>query len=705
MTDWRDHILQHFAEPTHRLTLVADPDGLLLEEGLLAAIRARGFDLLPFEDPVAFRHAYESGYRQHWDETQPTDLVVILRSPQSSLQTLPYDLLQSGRTLHFSLPELFPKLSYPVVSALDPAHLQPLYATYQGYHGLEMGDRASKLFILKHVFGVVPELIKTPADLLKLLLARHVRAEVAPPMLDELLLEKLRQNSGFDDWPLEKLLHSAADFFAFLQERWRGFLAAQQPTVGHASSAAKEARADYASAEALPFADPEVRVYLNTLFIEGKLKPLSLPEGWQVEEWAQVGVKGRPNLEGALRFNHLLQHLAQALPDPDAPHKDWLHFAEGWAELVVLRHRHPEGLAEKDLNKFETLHLKVEARFARWMLDRYHTLHNQPHLPRPVMVHQVPHYLAACRREGTASRLALVVVDGLALDQWHVIREVWAEEEQPWSVQGGSLFAWAPTLTPISRQATFAGVAPQFFPVSWQTTNQESARWSRFWAEHGLPAAAAGYARNLGTKDVAGAAADPVVQPGTEDPLEPEVLTLIEDDRLQVVGLVVNTVDNIGHGMQLGTAGMHQQIRLWLTHDRYLTRLVARLLAENFTVFLTSDHGNVWTRGLGRPNEGVLVETRGQRARVYTDPAFLASARQQFQSGADLLSAEAGKLPAPPIEVMEWTNVGLPEGVHVLLASGLNAFLNAGEQAICHGGIALEEVIVPFIEINKLRRS
>jgi hypothetical protein len=134
MTDWRHYILQHFTEPAHRLTLVADPDGLLLEEELLAEIRTRGFDLLPFEDAIAFRYAYESSYRQHWDDDQPADLrsgrrvVVILRSPLASLQTLPYDLLQTGRTLHFSLPDLFPRLSYPVVSALDPADLQALHS-------------------------------------------------------------------------------------------------------------------------------------------------------------------------------------------------------------------------------------------------------------------------------------------------------------------------------------------------------------------------------------------------------------------------------------------------------------------------------------------------------------------------------------------------------------------------------------------------
>jgi hypothetical protein len=67
-------------------------------------------------------------------------------------------------------------------------------------------------------------------------------------------------------------------------------------------------------------------------------------------------------------------------------------------------------------------------------------------------------------------------------------------------------------------------------------------------------------------------------------------------------------------------------------------------------VYLTFDHGNVWTRGIGWPKEGVLVETRGQRARVYADPVF----------------AQLGKGQSPT--AVEWTYVGLPEQVHVLLA-------------------------------------
>jgi len=70
-------------------------------------------------------------------------------------------------------------------------------------------------------------------------------------------------------------------------------------------------------------------------------------------------------------------------------------------------------------------------------------------------------------------------------------------------------------------------------------------------------------------------------------------------------------------------------------------------------------------------------------ARIYTDPAFLALARQQSPTA------------------IEWTNMGLPAQLRILLAPQLDAFLNVDHHAVCHGGVALEEVIVPFIQISR----
>ena len=166
---WRDTILDEFVPNVSKLTLVADPDGLLTEERLALALRQRGFELIEFNDPIEFRYAYESNYRSIWDRGEHTDLVVILRLQDTEMESLPYDLLQAGRKLAFNLGDLFPNMSYPVIESLDRSLLDALYDAQAAFAPERMGDNATRDFILRHVFGIAAELLTSPVDLLRAL--------------------------------------------------------------------------------------------------------------------------------------------------------------------------------------------------------------------------------------------------------------------------------------------------------------------------------------------------------------------------------------------------------------------------------------------------------------------------------------------------------------------------------------------------------
>jgi hypothetical protein len=213
MNSWRDYILKEFTPHVARLTLVADPDGLLLEEGILEGIRERNFELLSFDDHIAFRYAYESNFRARWDRGEHTDLVVVVRSQENDLKSLPYDLLQAGRKLRFSLGDIFPNLSYPVIAALDRSDLDAVYEAQVRHAPGKLGDNATKEFVLRHVFGIAPELIKQPSDLLRVLLRCHSTEERIPRELETRLIQLLWQNSEFADWPLETLVTDREAFF------------------------------------------------------------------------------------------------------------------------------------------------------------------------------------------------------------------------------------------------------------------------------------------------------------------------------------------------------------------------------------------------------------------------------------------------------------------------------------------------------------
>lgn len=118
---------------------------------------------------------------------------------------VPFDLFQAGRKLSFNLGDIFPNLSYPVVAALDRGDLDALYEAQSKHAPGQLGDNATKEFVLRHLFGIAPELIKQPADLLRVLLRRHYLGQRIPQALDDRFIKLLRQSYHFDDWPLERL--------------------------------------------------------------------------------------------------------------------------------------------------------------------------------------------------------------------------------------------------------------------------------------------------------------------------------------------------------------------------------------------------------------------------------------------------------------------------------------------------------------------
>ena len=60
---------------------------------------------------------------------------------------------------------------------------------------------------------------------------------------------------------------------------------------------------------------------------------------------------------------------------------------------------------------------------------------------------------------------------------------------------------------------------------------------------------------------------------------------------MRVIGLVVDQIDTMLHGMTLGVAGLHQQLQLWLKAG-FLVRLIERLTQAGYEITLTADHGN-----------------------------------------------------------------------------------------------------------------
>lgn len=665
MSNWRDQILREFTPNVARLTLVADPDGLLLEEGVLAGIRECGFELIPFEDHVAFRYAYESKFRSRWDQGEQTDLVVVLRSAESDLGCLPYDLLQAGRRLSFNLGEIFPNLSYPIVTTLDRGDLDALYEAQKRHAHDVLGDNATKEFVLRHVFEIAPELIHKPSELLRVLLRRHYREQRIPTLLDQRFIRVLRQQGGFEDWPLETIIPDREAFFAFLQERWSIFLnrSATQETAGVRKNEELYSL-EYPGPSYLPFDHDDIRVYIDNLFVEGLLEAVPHDRAESLSKtWLAIGIRTDEQADRTRRVEGLLDTLSSDVPNEDTRHDDWFHFAKTWAELVALALDPNAVLPESARQKMNALQAQIDAAIVPWLTKRYAGLVNLPPAP-PVMLHHIPRFLSRHINDAKHHKVAFALVDGLALDQWIVIRKEITKQRPNYRFRENAVFAWIPTLTSVSRQAAFAGKPPIYFPNSINTTGKEPSLWMQFWLDQGLTQQEIAYAKGLGS-----------------GPLE-SVEEIVTRPKARVVGLVVDKVDKIMHGMELGAAGMHNQVRQWAAGP-FLGQLFDLLLENGFRVYLSSDHGNIEASGCGRPAEGAVADLRGQRARIYPDSLLRDQVKERFP------------------DAIEWPPIGLPEDYLPLLAPARSAFVRKTESLVAHGGASIEELIVPLVQIER----
>jgi len=389
--------------------------------------------------------------------------------------------------------------------------------------------------------------------------------------------------------------------------------------------------------------------------------PTTVP-GWikagvVADEWSQFALAAKS-----------IEALAAAVPDADSSHKQWGDFAKRFGEMLSRVHDLPSRDAGERMAairmRIKEIQAQADERLQAWVVAGHYTdLILQPSIKGPVMVHHVPRFLRQRRSAGEA-KIALLVFDGLAFDQWVRIREHLVANQQPFAFDENTAFAWLPTVTSVSRQALFSGLRPREFDDSIDHTNKEESLWKAFWQnEGGIAPGEVMYRRALH-------------QVEQLDPLEADIASR----KPKVLGLVIDEVDE-----RLHKERSKEDVALWIERwlgSGFVERLFAYLLGEGFSIYVTADHGNVDAVGIGRPNQGVIAETRGERVRVYRSEPLRAESAVAYPGTAALDIA------------------GLPANFKPLFAGGRSAFVPDGDQVVVHGGVSVEELVVPFVRVS-----
>lgn len=334
--------------------------------------------------------------------------------------------------------------------------------------------------------------------------------------------------------------------------------------------------------------------------------------------------------------------------------EDWLKLASriGEEQAILLE----QGILA---NHFVEQVSKANSSFQQWMKSSYSSMRTLPSVPIPKLVHQIPRYLS----RKLDNKVALVVMDGMSFTQWYSIRTYL--RERGFSFEEHAVFSWVPSVTSVSRQSIFSGKEPRYFGDTIDTTRKERAFWEQFWEQEGFAKQYVAYEKSLGL-----------------EPYNTFNFTYQRMPNVRIYGAVIDVIDQIMHGAMQGIKTIQSEIKTWL-NTNYLERFLTDLIATGFEVYVTSDHGNVECTGRGRIPQGVTVETKGERFRTYQSEII----RNQTASEHP--------------DTIRWDDEGLPESYFVLLANDKCAFTQKNDKIVTHGGIHIEEVIVPFVKVTR----
>ena len=365
--------------------------------------------------------------------------------------------------------------------------------------------------------------------------------------------------------------------------------------------------------------------------------PFGVMDYAQTIQWCSEGMY---RAENCIEYAKSLLGQACSLVANAASHRDWDVIAKLYGKAAMIQH------SGVNLPDWANSRQQIEEAFVSWINQKYKMLSGSVDRKRPVLLSKVADFV---RR--SSSKVALVVMDGMSFENLYTIQRELAE--QPLVFDVDSSFSFFPTVTSVARQSIFSGKLPSEHSKPFSLDNEEK-QWISFW-------------KNAGLKDN-----EIVFNKGLLDS---------SPIHAKVVGIVVNIVDDLMHAELQGLTGIQHGLREWVRNGQ-LVKVLQMLIDSGFTVYMTSDHGNTSAIAKGRfAKPSVLAEPASRRAVIY-DASFDARELEKF-------------------DVMRYSGAYLPDGYDAYLFNADTCYGDAGKEYITHGGMTLEEAVVPFVRIGE----
>lgn len=315
-----------------------------------------------------------------------------------------------------------------------------------------------------------------------------------------------------------------------------------------------------------------------------------------------------------------------------------------WCKIALLYSRLEYIKYKCNLKDNKELEYTIQNKFKDFIFCKYSMLSGYSAYNGPVLLNKGLDYIFM-----NSKKPALIIMDGMSILDWLIM----SEDLEGVSYKCNLTYAIIPTITSISRQSLLSGKLPVEMIKPFSLIYEKNMFIEKC-IESGYKEEEIKYYRGYD----------------------------FEIDYLdKCISVVINDIDDLVHNQKQGNIGMYNDIKL-LSRSEKLHQLIRRLYENGFDVYIASDHGHKETMTIGSPKgTGVELETKSKRTMVLKDFADYEGIIDKF-------------------DMIEYPSYFLPKDFKYLLCEYDKSFGAKGNISLSHGGISIEEVIVPFVKIE-----
>lgn len=395
-------------------------------------------------------------------------------------------------------------------------------------------------------------------------------------------------------------------------------------------------------------------------------------------------ISERTNLNYQQDFRNISMAFSEHLS-----HKEWVNI---YKKLVYWELEINSGSSNEMAEVLDMQKTEANLNFARFIKNKYQTWLNDPDHDRPLLSHEVMRKKIIPQLKDN-DPLFFIVVDNLRFDQWRTIQHRILDYYNLDSEE--TYYSILPTTTAYARNALFSGMLPsqmdQQHPDIWIGENEEGGKNNH--EDEFLQRQLKKLRLNIKTSY------NKIKNLSQGKVLADNINNLMTND-LNVI--VYNFVDMLSHArtemevireLAPDEKAYRSLTKSWFAHSPLLDLLI-RIAERNGRVIITTDHGTIRVK---RPFK--IVGDRNTN----TNLRFKIGKNLSFDSDKAFVVRNPEKIFLPKLNVTS-TYVFAAEDYFFAYPNNYNYYVRYYNDTFQHGGVSMEEMIIPLIFLNSKMR-